>query len=85
MHDHVNFFFNEQLIDKNINGKITVRCYDLMISPYREDELRERFEITAWNGSHEEYSKSVSRRRPFRVIVSVDSCSIFEWEKILLD
>ena len=58
------------LIDKGINGKVAVRCYGyLMIPASREDELRERFGVTAWNRPQEEYSKPASRRQPFRAIV----------------
>ncbi len=68
-------FFNEcraygRLIDKNVDGKVAVRCYGyLMILADREDELRERFGVTAWNRPDEEYLKPASRRQPFRAIV----------------
>jgi hypothetical protein len=68
-------FFNEcraygRLIDKNVNGKVAVRCYGyLMIPANREDELKERFGVTTWNRPDEEDLKPASRREPFRAIV----------------
>lgn len=72
---HMDPFFCEcraygRLIDEKVNGKVAVRCYGyLMIPAEREDELRERFGVTAWNRPREEYSKRASRRQPFRAIV----------------
>ena len=75
IHCHMDPFFNEcraygKLIDKNLNGKVAVRCYGyLMIPANREDELRKRFGVAAWNRPQDEYSKPLSRRQPFRAIV----------------
>ncbi|KAL8820976.1 MAG: hypothetical protein Q9191_007406 [Dirinaria sp. TL-2023a] len=72
---HMDPFFCEcraygRLIDEKVYGKVAVRCYGyLMISAEREDELRERLGVTAWNRPREEYSKRASRRQPFRAIV----------------
>lgn len=68
-------FFNEcraygRLIDKNVNGKVAVRCYGyLMIPANREEELKDRYGVTNWNRPYEDYSKPASRRQPFRAIV----------------
>lgn len=59
-----------RLIEKNVNGKVAVRCYGyLMLPADREDELRERFGVTSWDRPHEEYLEPVSKREPLRAIV----------------
>jgi len=72
---HMDPFFNEcraygRLIEKNVNGKVAVRCHGyLMVPADREDELKERFGVTTWDRSDEEDLKPASRKEPFRAIV----------------
>ncbi len=68
-------FFSEcraygRLIEKNVNGKVAVRCHDyLMIPADREDEPKERFGVTTWNRPNEEDFMPASRREPLAAIV----------------
>lgn len=73
--DYINSFFNkcrtyERLIKKNINEIVAIRCFDyLIILANKENKLRERFGVTSWNRSNEEYLESTSRKQSFRAIV----------------
>lgn len=75
LRDHMDPFFNEcraygRLIEKNVNGKVAVRCCGYLMLPADiEDELRERFGVTSWDRPDEEYLKPVSKREPLRAIV----------------
>lgn len=72
---HRDPFYNEcraygRLIDADLNGKVAVRCYGYLTIPAeREEELREKFNIEAWNRPDREYLKPASKRQPFRAIV----------------
>lgn len=59
-----------RLVEAKLNGKVAVRCHGyLEIPAEREEEVRERFGIEAWNRPDSEYTKPASKRQPFRAIV----------------
>lgn len=68
-------FYNEcraygRLIERDVNGKIAVRCHGHMAIPAaREEELARRFEVHAWDRPADDSKLSVSKRQPFRAIV----------------
>ncbi|KAL9128407.1 MAG: hypothetical protein Q9217_002898 [Psora testacea] len=72
---HRDPFFNEcraygRLVEKNLNGKVAVRCYGYVTVPAEwEEELRRKFEVDNWNRPHSEYAKAPTRRQPFRAIL----------------
>lgn len=56
--------------DKNLNGKIAVRCYGhLTIPAAKEEELQQAYKIDTWDRPDEDCAKSVDKRLPFRAIV----------------
>ena len=75
IHAHMDPFYNEcrafgRIIEKNLNGKIAVRCYGHLTVPARkEEELKQAYKIDAWDRSDEDCEKSVNQRRPFRAII----------------
>lgn len=72
---HMDPFFQEcraygRLIEKNVNGKVAVRCHGYMMIPAdRELELDQRFGATTWDRPEEDYSMPESKREPFRALV----------------
>ena len=47
-----------------------MRCHGYLTIPAeREEELRDRFGVEAWNRPDSEYAKPASKRQPFRAIV----------------
>lgn len=68
-------FYNEcrafgRIIEAGLNGKIAVRCYGYITIPAaREEELEQRFHVSAWDRPGKEDAKPVAQRRPLRAIV----------------
>ena len=68
-------FFNEcraygRLIERDVNGKVAVRCHGHMDIPAaREEELARRFEVDAWDRPEDDSQLPVAKRQPFRAIV----------------
>ena len=72
---HSDPFYNEcraygRLQDKNLNGKVAVRCHGYITLPASvEEQLKRKFLVSDWDRPGDEYSKPVSQRQPFRAIV----------------
>ncbi|KAL6715421.1 hypothetical protein ACLMJK_006382 [Lecanora helva] len=59
-----------RLIEKNLNGKVAVRCHGYLTLPAdREEELQRKFHVGDWNRPRSEYDKPPHKRQPFRAIV----------------
>ena len=72
---HTDPFYNEcraygKLIERDVNGKVAVRCHGHMTIPAaRVEELAQRFEVDIWDRLKDDYKLPVSKRQPFRAIV----------------
>ena len=72
---HTDPFFNEcraygRLIERDVNGKVAVRCHGHMAIPAaREEELARRFEVDAWDRPEDDSQLPAAKRQPFRAIV----------------
>ena len=68
-------FYNEcraygRLIERDVNGKVAVRCHGHMAIPAtREEELYRRFEVYEWDRPKDDSKLPVSKRQPFRAII----------------
>ena len=76
LHAHSDPFYYEcrvygRLEEKELNGKVAVRChgYNIPISADKEAQLEREFGVGDWDRPGDEYDKPVSQRQPFRAIV----------------
>ena len=75
LHAHMDLFYNKccalgRISEANLNGHIAVRCHGYTTtSADVEEELEQKFGVTAWNRPEEEYAKPSNERQPFPTIV----------------